>query len=177
MAMGLWKVWAKAVGVVLLAAFLGSTALAGDNGPLVTELKAYKVVRQADGTDKLAEADKAAPGDVIEYHALYKNRSNRVITGIRATVPIPKGTVYVSKSAKPAEALASVDGKSFGAIPLKRQVKMANGQMKAVTVPLSEYRFVRWTIEKLGAQESKTVIARVRVVSTGPPAGSEGGEG
>jgi len=70
---------------------------------------------------------------------------------------------YLPTTAAPTQALASVDGQHFEAIPLKRQVRLANGTDALRDVPYGEYRYLRWTLGDMAAGSSRTVHARVRV--------------
>lgn len=159
------------VAVCLLS--LGSiSALAGDATPTATAkpastvgatLSAMKVSLGADKKEVLSSADKVAPGDLLEYKVTYQNNSKTQLKQLTATLPLPVGTTYVAGSAKPAGAMASVDDKSFAAMPLKRKVKKADGTLEEQLVPLSEYRALRWKLGEL-AEKNKTVAsARVHV--------------
>ena len=81
------------------------------------------------------------------------------------------GDWYLPSTAAPVAAEASIDGQHFDAIPLKRHVRLADGSEVTRDVPLDEYRYLRWTLGDMPAGESRTVRARVRVIS-GPPATS-----
>jgi len=48
-------------------------------------------------------------------------------------------------------------------VPLTRQVRAADGQLKTVNVPLSEYRALRWSLGVLAAGASRDVVLRARV--------------
>ena len=58
-----------------------------------------------------------------------------------ATLPIPEGLEYLPKTVRPAPALASLDGKTFAPMPLKRKVRLADGREVEREVAASEYRF------------------------------------
>src|SRR6185369_10694463 len=75
-----------------IAAAFPALAQQNNNNPLVTRLEAHKVVRAADGTEKLAPAESARPGDVIEYVATYRNTGKQPIRNLEATLPIPHDT-------------------------------------------------------------------------------------
>ena len=126
-------------------------------------LKAQKVLRTKEGKEVLQVADRAMPGEIIQYDALYKNQSSSSVRQLEPTLPIPAGLEYIPDSAKPAPARASLDGKSFAPIPLMRQVTLPSGETKQEQIPYSEYRALRWSIGALAAKESRTVRARMRV--------------
>ncbi len=130
--------------------------------PLVVTLEAHKVVRISAGLESQDLAERAKPNDLIEYRAVYKNQSSRTLHEVAATLPIPAGVEYISDSAT-SGALASLDGKSFSAVPLKHYIKTADGSTQLRLVPLHEYRFLRWHLGDLPANTSVTVTARARV--------------
>jgi uncharacterized repeat protein (TIGR01451 family) len=134
--------------------FAETTAQAAQ--PVRIELKALRISTE-NGKETSVEAKQARPGDMIEYRAAYTNTSKSVVKGLVATLPIPADMQYTGV-AMPVGAEASTDGKSFAAIPLIRQV---GG--KAVEVPLSEYRALRWRVASLPVGKSVVVSARARV--------------
>jgi len=169
--------FARAAGA-LLAAFLAAApaAQAQQGGaPLESRLAARKVV-VVEGRDAFADANAARPGDVIEYLATYRNTGSSPITGLEATVPIPGNTEFVPGSARPAGARASLDGRNYADIPLKRTVTRGGKQVEE-QVPYREYRSLRWTAGELGGGKTLVFTARVRVVDDRAPGepGSKGG--
>ena len=152
---------------------LGSiTAFAGDVTPTATakpagaveaKLAAFKVTQDANKKEVLAPADKVAPDDLLEYQVVYQNNGKSLLKQLTATLPLPVGTTYVAGSAKPANAMASVDDKTFAAMPLKRKVKKADGTFEEQVIPLSEYRALRWKLGELAEKNKATVSARTRI--------------
>jgi uncharacterized repeat protein (TIGR01451 family) len=128
-----------------------------------TRLDVHKVTRAADGRESVVPADSAKPGDILEYVVTYQNTSNAAVRDFVATLPIPQATEYIPSSAKPATAKASLDARTFDALPLKRKV-LRNGRDVEEAVPLAEYRYLRWLAPELGANKSLTFVARVRVI-------------
>ncbi len=136
--------------------------------PIVkAQLQAFKVLLQKDGDEKLAAADIANPGDVIEYQATYSNDSQRAATNLNATLPIPAALSYVPNTATPSGFMASTDAKTFAPAPLKRAVKDANGKTVTVLVPFSEYRALRWNVKQLAPGADFKVSARASVPKVG----------
>ena len=136
------------------------------------DLTQVKVIKGDDGKEQFVDAATVKPGDVIEYRAVYANRSKKPVTGLVATLPIPSGTEYVPKSAhadEHAAQAATVDGR-FGSEPLMRKVKLADGRERQEPVPYSEYRTLRWTLGQLPAEGAVTVKARARVAALASPA-------
>lgn len=135
-------------------------------GPLAIELKSEKIttVVVAGKAEERREAAKAVkPSELIEYRANYKNTSAKELRGVQAVLPIPSGMTIDLNSAKPLPVQASSDGRQFYPIPLTRQVRAADGQLKTVNVPLSEYRSLRWSLGVLAAGASRDVVLRARV--------------
>ncbi len=130
----------------------------------------------AAGRESLADAADAKPGDVIEYVATYRNTGKAAVTGMQATMPVPPQTEFIAGSARPAQAKASLDGRSFADIPLKRTVER-DGRRIEVEVPYREYRYLRWFAGELGGGKSAAFTARVRVIDDRAPdePGSKGG--
>ncbi len=150
--------------ILLLVAFVFSPALALADDVLSVSLDAYTVTT-VKGKVNFLPADEVKPADIIEYRATYKNLTKRPIGGVIGVVPIPQGLTLLSKSTVPADAEASLDGAAFSKIPLMRDVKQADGRLKRVEVPLSEYRAVRWGIGVIPAEKSKIVTLRASVNS------------
>lgn len=162
---------------VLAAAFTAAgPALAQKAGaPLETRLVARKVVK-AEGGERLVEATDARPGDVIEYEATYRNTGSGAITGLLATIPVPPQTEYLPGTARPAGAKASLDGRDFADIPLKRTVQR-EGRRVEEQVPSREYRYLRWSAGVLAGGQTAAFSARVKVIDDRTPSepGSKGG--
>jgi uncharacterized repeat protein (TIGR01451 family) len=140
---------------------IGAPALAADD--LRVELAAYKVVVDADGGESLEAATAIKPGDLVEYQVTYTNDGQGTLRGLRGVLPIPPETAYLTSTATPAAAEASLDGERFAPIPLKRPVDRPDGRVDWEVVPASEYRQLRWPLGDLAAGESRTAAARVTI--------------
>ncbi|MDD2774571.1 MAG: hypothetical protein PHU06_01300 [Gallionella sp.] len=125
-------------------------------------LKQFKVGKHAE-SEVLESATQIKPGEVIEYQATYHNTTKHAISQLLATLPIPKETEYIPNTANPVGVEASLDGVTYAPVPLRRMVKLANGQMTEQAVPLIEYRSLRWVLGDLSAGQKKTVSARIRL--------------
>lgn len=135
-------------------------------GPLAIDLKSEKVttVMVLGKPEERREAAKAVkPSELIEYRASYKNTSAKEVRGVQAVLPIPSGMTVELNSAKPLPVQASTDGRLFYPVPLTRQVRGADGQLRTVNVPLSEYRALRWSLGALAAGASRDVVLRALV--------------
>jgi len=148
----------------LVVATASSTLALAQKGaePLESTLVARKVV-VAEGRESLADAADARPGDVIEYVATYRNTGKDAIRGLKATLPVPPQTEFIPGSSRPARARASLDGRAFAEMPLRRTVTR-NGQAVEEPVPYREYRAVRWDAGDLVAGGSLSFTIRVRVI-------------
>ena len=155
-------------GSLLFGALATLPAMAQQTGnqaskPVEVTLTVFRVGKSAEGKEALLSADKAGPGDILEYQTAHKNNSKSVVKSLVATLPLPDGISYLPGSAKPANAEASVDGKVFAAIPLKAMVKNAQGKLEERQVPYSDYRALRWALGELPANDQTTVSARAVV--------------
>ena len=158
----------RSIRLALAFALMGSALAASvvsAAGGVTVELTANRVTK-AQGREALVSADAAKPGELLEYRALYKNESASAARGLAATLPIPRGTVYVPGSAAPRRVEASLDGETFAPVPLTRRVRTADGRTVVREVPVSEYRALRWALGSLPARASRAVTARVRVEPT-----------
>lgn len=144
---------------------------------VVSKLALMSVAQQSNGQESLTLVSVIKPGDLLQYTAVYENTSKQPAKKMVATLPIPVETEFVASSAIPATAMASLDGKLYQPIPLKREVKQANGKLVTVAVPFGEYRFLRWPERELAAGASFSASARVRVVSSAaaPPLSAASG--
>ena len=157
-----------------LVAALAATALliplrARAGSDVSVALSAQRVTAKTGGREVMERADRAKPGDVIEYRATYRNAGSAAVRKVDATLPIPAGTEYLGHSARPAPGLASTDGRTFAPIPLMRRVRLADGRDVMREVPASEYRWLRWSLGSIDSRGERSVTARVRV-SPGPVA-------
>ncbi len=127
-------------------------------------LVANKVETDPQGQERLLPAERATPGDLIEYVVLYHNQGEETVRDLRADLPIPAGVELQLDSIEPKRRLeASVDGQAYAPFPLKRTHTLPDGRVEEQMVPASEYRHLRWTLFSLQAGEQKRVKARVKV--------------
>ncbi len=168
----MWKKTKLLAGVLAGAGIyaLAGTAMAQQTAaPVVlSELSVQRVVlanRNSEQRESLEPAATAKPGDTLEYVARYRNQGKAPVQQLQATLPIPEGTSFVLKQAKPAPQDASLDGVRYAPIPLKRMVRQADGREVEQLVPLEEYRYVRWSPQRLAPGADLSVSARVTLVS------------
>ena len=153
---------------VLMMIMTAAVSAAVAEGPLEGRLSAFRVVADANGQPALEQADAAAPGDLIEYHLNYANRSTDALGGLIINGPIPQGTAYVGQSAR-----ADIDhvlevsidgGSSWSTEPVMRQVRNADGSVSREQVPASEYTQIRWRLnDALQPREDLALRYRVSV--------------
>ncbi len=155
----------SAVAVLSLLSLLLPAIRAAAQQPDVQVALVGKRVVMAGGHESLLDADKAKPGDVVQYEATYRNAGKAAVKGVAATVPIPVGMALASDSAKPAADQASLDGKTFNAVPLMHEVKNAAGAMEKQPVPLAQYRALRWNLAELAPGAATSVALRAQVVT------------
>jgi uncharacterized repeat protein (TIGR01451 family) len=87
------------------------------------------------------------PGDILRYTLTGENRSDRPIKNLTLNQPIPKGMIYVFKSANftgDAKITYSIDGgRSFGENPTIK-VTLPNGKVDTKPAPASAYTHIRF---------------------------------
>jgi uncharacterized repeat protein (TIGR01451 family) len=106
------------------------------------------------------------PGDVLRYNLVGENKGNGAAKNLVLTQPIPKGTVYVLKSATAngAKLSFSIDGgKTFSPNPVVA-VKLANGKVETRPAPAAMYSMARWDFNQpINAKSSVKVSYKVVV--------------
>jgi len=162
-----WTSELLALLIILAALVVALSASAAED--LNIQLTAHRVFTQTNGQEQLAPAQQALPGDIVQYDALYQNRSNRALRQLQPILPIPAGMEYVPDSARPEPTHASLDGRRFEPIPLKRSVTLPTGQVLEEEVAPGEYRALRWSVGNLAASATTNVVARTRVAPVGSP--------
>ena len=156
--------------LLVILGFAALSAAAQGQKEVMVTMDVKKVTRNADGKEALDAADSAKPGDILQYSAVYANKTSKKFRDLEATIPIPAYTTYVPGSTRPAGAKASLDGQNFQAIPLRRKVKQPDGKEIMQLVPYAEYRYVRWYPGNLSADQELKFSARVKVLSYETPA-------
>ncbi|RXZ33850.1 DUF11 domain-containing protein [Oxalobacteraceae bacterium CAVE-383] len=142
----------SAVAAAAPAAPAAAPVAKAGKSPLTVQLSVKKVVIEND-KEVLADAANAAPGDVLEYRAEYKNIGQAALGKIALTLPLPAHTSYVDGSALPASMTASNRSAiaDFKSPPLLPQTE--DDGIGAL----------RWSVGKLAPGQSAVVSARVRI--------------
>jgi uncharacterized repeat protein (TIGR01451 family) len=156
---------ARRLGATAALLLLGASLAAMAHAEVNVRLTAHKITKDARGTEVLEPAEKIKPGELVEYRAIYHNDGEDGVQKLIATLPIPPGMELQPRTASPAGAMASLDGKDFARMPLKRKVRLADGREVEREVPASEYRYLRWSLGTLPPMKEQTVRARVRVAT------------
>jgi uncharacterized repeat protein (TIGR01451 family) len=158
------KVALNAALAFMVAANTGSV-FAKDAGAQVEGTLNQSRIVVVNGKETVAAADKVSPGDLLEYKVRYVNKGTGPAKNLVVTLPIPQGLELAPATDSPRAALASLDGQSFEAMPIKRAVKQADGKEILQDVPLSQYRALRWQVEQLDVGKAANFSARARVES------------
>ena len=151
-----------ALGLAVICVSIPAFAHAAGDVQISLEAKRITVER---GQEVRVSADKAKPGEVIEYVATYKNTGSAPVTGVLATLPVPSGLEFLPKTASPQRLEASLDGVKYAPVPLTRKVKRADGKEEVREVPAAEYRSLRWNVGALAPKQSVNVRARMKVAA------------
>lgn len=107
-------------------------------------------------------------GNVLRYRLVGKNEGDRPIKNLTLKQPIPKGTVFILKSAQAnnqsAQITYSIDGgRSFVAAPTV-QITLANGKVETRPAPPEAYTHIRWNLPgMLAAKAPISVEYQVKV--------------
>ncbi|MDY0746730.1 hypothetical protein SNE35_19620 [Paucibacter sp. R3-3] len=158
-----------AVGWMLALMFGITGAFAATSAQPEVRLQAWQVrsVTEGGATRETLQPlqQQIRPGDVIEYEARYVNGTAKALTKVQLTLPVPEGGVsYLpgALSTTPVDS-ASLDGKHFEPLPLRREVRLPDGRREMQEVPASEYRFLRWNLGTLPAGSERAVRARMQL--------------
>lgn len=147
----------------LLTALSGTVCGAED---VKVNLEVHLVQVDTNGREVLRPANQASPGDILEYKVTCKNQGDSIARDVRATLPVPvKGLLFLEKQSEVKNIQASVDGNRFASLPLQKYITTPDGFIKTTVVDPIDYRFLRWNVGDLPAQGSKTVYARMRLVT------------
>lgn len=156
--------------IISLAAILSAASVAlpsvAEDAPLESQLEVAVVIEESRG-ETLQPADRIAPGAVLQYSLDYQNNSEEPFEGFTILGPIPENTEFLpeTESADRRSVFeAKVEGLDWARPPITRQVTDADGVLRPVEVPASEYTAVRWRLaEPLEPGETASALYRVRV--------------
>ncbi len=160
--------------ISLICLVLLSGLASAQRSPLAVKLESYLVtfLTLPDGSvqERFGDAEKAQPGQVLEYRLSVVNESAEALSAgtVAVTGPIPATTAYLADSATPASKLAlrefSADGgASYAEVPM---VKVTNeaGEEEEVAAPPEQYTVARWTlVEALMPGQTLSFSYRVAV--------------
>lgn len=153
--------------MTLVCLIVGFTQLAhAQTEDITSTLEVYRITTNQDGEETATQVSAIKPGDILEYRLTYTNNLANPIRNLQPALPIPGGMKYLGTAQPEIESASlTLSGGSFQDLPIMREVELPNGRTAQREVPASEYRRLRWGIEQLGAGESVTLTARVRVLS------------
>lgn len=127
---------------------------------------------EAEKANGAARADAAVrPGDVLRYTLTFTNETNRTISNVQLSNPIPAGLALVGESPRASRADAEPEysadgGRTFSARPT--ETVTIDGQRVRRAVPADRYTNVRWIVR--GAVRPKTVVTAEYSARVGAPA-------
>lgn len=151
--------------VMLLAAAAAIPASA-DEAPLESRLEVVNVIQGDDG-ESLKPAERIAPGAVLQYSLDYKNASEEAFEAFTILGPIPENTEFLPETQtadRRSVFEAKVEGLDWAQPPVTRYETDAEGILRSVEVPASQYTAVRWRLaEPLAPGDSASAAYRVRV--------------
>jgi len=169
--MAMTRLFAR-VSLILCAialAFGASGAVLAKSGPAVSsKMVAFVVTRDDEGAEKFRPAQRVNPGAVIEYRISHRNRSGDGLKGLVVQGPIPRGTAYISQTARTdakARFEVLIAGEQWQGLPAYKTVTMDDGAKKRIRATAADYRAIRWRLQKVIADGQATHNAyRVRVL-------------
>lgn len=101
-------------------------------------------------------------GSTLRYTIVAKNGGDKPALNVLPIGRIPKSATFVAKSATPASAQYTLDGKTWSAKPMV-EVKEADGKKVKKPADPTTYVGVRWKIAKLLPKKSATFTYEVIV--------------
>lgn len=146
---------------LLLSSSLFSLSTFAESGPLVAEMKVYRVEASEKSKVLLTEKDQVKPKQVLEYQVEYQNISTNSLKQVDLTLPIPAYVSFNGNVQPSKDSYASTDGVNFAKFPLTR---IEDG--KRVNVPFSEYRVLQWKIKEFKPKQKIVVAAQTQVNAT-----------
>jgi uncharacterized repeat protein (TIGR01451 family) len=166
----------KKFAAITLATFsllvVGAGAFAQKHFMLATALRPEVKVQLSGSVERESKSvplDKSIvvnPGEILDWTMTSENSGNAPALSYKTVSHIPRGTEFVTGSAKAdgAQAVFSIDGgKSFSAQPMIEE-KQADGSVKRVPAPTSMYTEIRYEWADPLAQGSKVSASyKVRV--------------
>jgi uncharacterized repeat protein (TIGR01451 family) len=130
------------------------------------DLQVHLVQVDAQGQEILKPAQQASPGDILHYKVVCKNTGATLARNVFATLPVPaRELVFLKDQSELNNLQASVDGKQFSALPLKKFTTTKDNRIVTTEVNPADYRFLRWNVGDLPSKGSATVYARMRVIA------------
>lgn len=126
----------------------GPIALTGD-------VKAVKVIAEADGTERteLVDLGVVVPGDRLVFRTIYANNGNEAVTNFDVTNPLHTA-IRLAPDADP-RLIVSVDGSKNWGLLADLEVKSEDGETRPATH--SDVTHIRWTLDRIAPGETGTL--------------------
>lgn len=153
--------------LILIAgsAFAQQARLVAQRNELVSDLKAYKVVK-VDNKEQLVETNSVMPGDIIEYQLTYVNETGGSISNLRPVLPVPDGMIFIENTASPiVHAVSLTQDQVFQQPPVLKEITLPNGSKGKIKADVKEYRFLQWLQSSMVSGETKVFKARMRIIA------------
>lgn len=165
------KGWPRATTLAFLVA-VATSVRAGNSTPIedsdqiTASLNAFRVEKTPEGKERLIPAQHARVGEIVEYRAEYRNHGKTPVKNLKVEVPVPLGMQYVPGSASPADLAASIDGQHFAPVP-QRAAGRAGEKNRRESVPVAQYRLLRWSVAEIAPESAVQLVLRVKLVPRG----------
>ena len=128
------------------------------------DLQVHLVQMDDKGLEVFKPAQQANPGDILQYKVICRNQGDTLARNVMAILPVPaRELVFVKDKTDLQNLQASLDGRVFGDLPLKKISKTPDGRIETVDADPADYRFLRWAVGDIPPQKSATMYARMRV--------------
>ncbi|OCQ96391.1 hypothetical protein BCD64_03365 [Nostoc sp. MBR 210] len=138
---------------------------------LVLAAEKQVLIKESQGRQKvtwqaLKEQAVVQPGDILRYTLTGENASDRPLKNLTLNQPIPKGMIYILKSANftgDAKISYSIDGaRSFVKNPTIK-VTLPNGKLETKPAPATAYTHIRLQLPLIAAKTTVKLIYQTQV--------------
>ena len=151
-----------------LSFVFGGMAVAQEGTPSVeSDITAYTITLDEEGSEIRQLADQVVPGGIIEYKLTYKNVSSEALSDFVILGKVPEATDYDSaQSVQEVQAVFEVSVSDIGwtTPPVIRYEDDGTGIMRPVKVPEEEFEALRWRLaEPISPGEEVSATYRIRV--------------
>ncbi len=139
-------------GAIIAATLTASGTASAQDGRVELQTSIQIVQPSADG-EVVAPATTVVPGDRLEFHVTYRNRTGSTVTDFVVVNPVPSSVVVTPQSASQIE--VSIDGGAvWGSLASLAVTDEAGNRRPAGAEDVTH---LRWIIASLAPQEEGTV--------------------